>query len=299
MKKPRKKLSPANIAIDAIIAGVVIIIAIVIITSVTGKKDNRLEPVTLEDVKKDTSSETGDNSEDIADSSEDNIDASGKDADNSGDGTDGLGDSADDAKGSAAPESTAAPENDPTAAPDSKETSKDIISYSCLVTEGNEKTKPVSFCLEFNEKEKTYQHYMKSGDDRQMIEQGTYTEKKGKISTSGGQNGTPLTFLKDGKYLVIETSLLEGTVPKGKHFKAEFVSDTEDIGKISIYFYKDGSYVQELSRYDIGNDEAVEKTKGTYKRKGNLIERKLDSGVKLIPLYIYKNQVSSGYYELD
>ena len=273
MKKPKKKLSPTNIAIDAIIAGVVIIIAVVIITSVTGKEDTTLNPVTLEDVQKDKdeSSETADNSND--DTAKDND-------------SDAAGNSAE-------------PENEQTSAPDSEETSKDVIRYSCLVTEGDENTKPVSFCLEFNEKEKTYQHYMKSGDTKQIIEEGTYTENKGKISTSGGQNDTALTFLKDGKYLVIETSLLEGTVPKGKHFKADFVSDTEDIGKISIHFKKDGSYIQEISRYDIGNDDAVERTKGTYERKGNLIERTLEAGVELIPLYIYKNQISSGYYELD
>lgn len=247
MKKPKKKLSPVNIAIDAIIAGVVIIIAAVIITSVTGKEDNTLDPVTLEDVQKDK-------------------DASSK-ADNDSD--------------------------------NNEEASKDIIRYSCLVTEGDEKTKPISFCLEFNEKEKTYQHYMKSGNDRQTIEEGSYKESNGKIVTSGGQNGTELTYLKDGKYLVVETSLLEGTVPEGKHFKGKFVSDTEEVGRISIQFKKDGSYIQELSRYDIGNDDAVEKTKGTYERRGNLIERTLEQGVKLIPLYIYKDQISSGYYELD
>ena len=267
MKKPKKKLSPVNIAIDAIIAGVVIIIAVVIITSIRGKEDNTLKPVTLEDVKKDTSSETSDNS-------------------------------ANDSDSDASSESSAEPEKESTTAPD-QENSEDIIRYSCLVTEGDEKTKPIYFCLEFNEKEKTYQHYMKSGDARQTIEEGSYTENEGKIVTSGGEDGTSLTFLKDGKYLVIETSLLEGTVPKGKHFKGKFVSDTEDIGKISIEFKKDGSYIQKISRYDIGNDDAVEKTKGTYERKGNLIERTLDEGVELIPLYIYKNQVSSGYYELD
>ena len=273
MKKPKKKLKPVNIAIDAIIAGVVIIIAVVIFTSVTGKEDNTLEPVTLEDVQKDndSSSETTDNSDNDADKNTDS---------------------------NATSENSAEPE-DETSATDSEETSKDITRYSCLVTEGDEQTKPISFCLELKEKEKTYQHYMKSGNDRQTIEEGSYTENNGKIVTSGGQNGTELTYLKDGKYLVVETSLLEGTVPKGKHFKGKFVSDTEEIGKISIEFKKDGSYIQELSRYDIGDDDAVEKTKGTYERKGNLIERTLDEGVALIPLYIYKNQISSGYYELD
>lgn len=178
---------------------------------------------------------------------------------------------------------------------------KYITRYSCVISEGNESEDSGSiFYLELNEKDGTYKEYLKAGSEKSEINSGTFTRTEDAIETVN-KDKKKNTLYYEGKYLISKNAIYDGEVPETKTFKRTFVSEVSDESKVEIKFKKDGTFTQNIVRYSANLDgsDTTNAAEGTYKRKGNFIERKKSDGEKMLSLYVYKNQLCTSYYKLE
>lgn len=175
----------------------------------------------------------------------------------------------------------------------------DLVRYTCLISDKETDGEGSEFSLEFNKKTGTYRELLNSGDSGSEIDRGTYEKGKDGINTVS-RRGTKNTLIYDGDdYLVSKNAIFEGTVPKSKTFKEKFIHDVDGESRIEIHFRKDGTFNQKVVKYSGGLDgkDVTDVTTGTYAHKGKFIERKRESGEKLMPYYVYKNKLYTSYYK--
>lgn len=177
----------------------------------------------------------------------------------------------------------------------------DITRYSCIISQGNgSESSGSAFHFEFYDKKGTYKEFLEAGDSKSELHHGTYTKREDSIEVTN-EDGEKNILYRDGDYLISQNALYDGEVPDKKTFDKTFVSEAEGESKIEIEFKKDGTYTQRIIRYSAGlaGEDTDNASTGTYKRKGRLIERKKDGEDEVMPYFIYKNRLCTGYYKKE
>jgi|GEM_PF-5611518 len=115
-------------------------------------------------------------------------------------------------------------------------------------------------------------------------------------SSSASESSGPITvsYILDGDYLLPESLIYSGDVPAdAKTFDLTCKSVDDQDYAMTFTFRKDGTYHYLQDKAGSDNDLNIE---GTYSRDGALIRRTADNGSEMLPLYIYRNHITSTYY---
>lgn len=191
-------------------------------------------------------------------------------------------------------EASATPEV--TEEPDQEE---DLERYSCVLAEENKKTdtEASDITLVLNTRKGTFKQCLNSGDETSELDHGTYVKNDSYIELTNKKD-TKSKLLYDGNFLVSENAIYEGKIPNKAKFNKVVTHKVDGVSSIRIEFKKNGKYTQEIVRSSSSSSEGqTNKTKGTYVKKGNFIERKKEDGTKQMSLYVYKNKICASYYE--
>lgn len=193
------------------------------------------------------------------------------------------------------PAQTEAAEATPSATPEG------ITTYICQIS-NSEELGYTEFEMVFNSNDMTYTEMLRAGTQESELDKGTYEESDGQIITKSTETEDSETvYLLDGDYLLASEQLYRGQVPDdaGETFSGKFTYNINDMGKTTIRFNEDGTYLYKTVTYaeeGASEEDSVVTEKGTYKREGNWISRTANSGEEKLAYYIYQGRITNAYY---
>ncbi|MBO5488466.1 MAG: hypothetical protein J5972_01015 [Eubacterium sp.] len=178
---------------------------------------------------------------------------------------------------------------------------KYITRYSCKISEGvDEESTGSSFYLELYENNGTYKIFLNADSQKSNLNSGTFLRKEGYIELTD-KEGEVSKLYEENEYLITDIAIYEGKVPNTKTFNKTYVSEATGENKVEMKFKKNGKFSQQIIRYGASLDgtDTSDEAEGTYKRNGNFIERTKSDGTKMMPLYLYHDQICTSYYKLE
>ena len=173
-----------------------------------------------------------------------------------------------------------------------------IENYQCVIADENSNN--TVFYISFDTGSMTFQETLAAKEQSSLLDKGTYEEKNGKYITKSEKSKAEHSYVKDGNYLIVESEMYEGEVPKADTFDATFTYEVPKEVKTTVHFKKDGTYEQEVLSYAVknGSEDTTKHSSGTYTRKGKFVRREAENGEPLLDFYIYQNRLSNAYYKL-